>query len=121
MPQLRRILRVLEQFDVVISPLYCSEKLREGLDSPEMMYLPPVVDALAFAPEYHMSRRQDDQLRRLNKLKPGSGRPSHATNAIAPGPHSFQCNRYEDGDFIEQQYVGGDNLTYMNTGCPSYP
>jgi hypothetical protein len=37
---------------------------------------------------------------------------------------TYRCNRYSDGDFIEQQYVnnqGAGTLTHDTAGCPSYP
>jgi len=37
---------------------------------------------------------------------------------------TYRCNRYEDGDFIENQWVcveGGGKLTHDVSGCPSYP
>jgi hypothetical protein len=37
---------------------------------------------------------------------------------------TYRCNRYEDGDFIENQWVcveGGGTLTHDVSGCPSYP
>ena len=35
----------------------------------------------------------------------------------------FRCNRYQDGDFIQQQYLltSGQALTHDITGCPSWP
>ena len=60
-PQLRGRLRVLEQFDVVVSTqYYTAEKLREELKSPEVMFLPPGVDALGFAPVMEPSLRPID-------------------------------------------------------------
>ncbi len=60
-PQFRRMLRVLEQFDVVVCSLYyTAEKLREELNGPDIMYLPPGVDALAFAPVMEPSLRPID-------------------------------------------------------------
>ena len=34
----------------------------------------------------------------------------------------FECNRYEDGSFIEQQYITNTTpeVTHITTGCPSY-
>jgi len=58
-PRLRRTLRVLEQFDVVVcTQYYTAEKLREELKSPDVMYLPPSVDTLGFAPVMEPSLRQ---------------------------------------------------------------
>jgi hypothetical protein len=37
---------------------------------------------------------------------------------------TYECNRYSDGDFIEQQWVGlggSGSLTHDISGCPSYP
>jgi hypothetical protein len=60
-PQLRGKLRVLEQFDVVVSTqYYTAEKLREDLKSPDVMYLPPGVDTLEFAPVMEPSLRPID-------------------------------------------------------------
>jgi hypothetical protein len=57
-PRLRGLLRVLEQFDLVICSLYyTAEKLREDLKSPEVMYLPWGVDTLEFAPVMEPSLR----------------------------------------------------------------
>ena len=34
----------------------------------------------------------------------------------------YKCNRYEDGDFVEQRYIQGESpLTHDITGCPTYP
>jgi len=60
-PRLRRTLRVLEQFDVVVcTQYYTAEKLREELKSPDVMYLPPSVDTLGFAPVMEPSLRPID-------------------------------------------------------------
>ena len=60
-PRLRGRLRVLEQFDVVVSTqYYTAEKLREELKSPEVLFLPPGVDALGFAPVMEPSLRPID-------------------------------------------------------------
>ncbi|NNE19575.1 MAG: glycosyltransferase family 1 protein [Myxococcales bacterium] len=60
-PRLRGMLRALEQFDLVICSLYyTAEKLREELKSPDVMYLPPGVDTLAFAPVLEPSLRPID-------------------------------------------------------------
>ncbi len=60
-PQLRRFLRVLEQFDLVFcSEYYTAEKLREELKSPDVMYLPPGVDTLGLAPVMEPSIRPID-------------------------------------------------------------
>ncbi len=60
-PRLRGMLRVLEQFDVVVSSqYYTAEKLREELKSPDVMYLPPGVDTLGFAPTMEPSLRPID-------------------------------------------------------------
>jgi hypothetical protein len=48
--------------------------------------------------------------------------PSHAYRHAPDNPApsgGYSCNRYENGDFIEQEYVSGD--THITTGCPSYP
>jgi hypothetical protein len=40
------------------------------------------------------------------------------------GGGTYQCNRYQDGSFIEQQYIlgeGGTAPTHDTAGCPSYP
>jgi hypothetical protein len=40
------------------------------------------------------------------------------------GGSTYRCNRYEDGSFIEQQYIlagGGPAPTHDITNCPSYP
>jgi hypothetical protein len=58
-PQLRGRLGVLEQFDMVVcTQYYTAEKLREELRSPDVMYLPPGVDTLEFAPVMEPSLRQ---------------------------------------------------------------
>ena len=55
------MLRVLEQFDLVICSLYyTAEKLREALKSPDVMYLPWGVDTLEFAPVMEPSLRPID-------------------------------------------------------------
>jgi hypothetical protein len=60
-PQLRRFLRVLEQFDLVFcSEYYTAEKLREELKNPDVIYLPPGVDTLGFAPVMEPSIRPID-------------------------------------------------------------
>jgi len=60
-PQLRGILRVLEKFDLVVCSLYyTAEKLREELKNPDVMYLPPGVDTLGFAPVMEPSLRPID-------------------------------------------------------------
>ena len=60
-PRLRGMLRVLEQFDLVVCSLYyTAEKLREELKSPDVMYLPPGVDTLEFAPVMEPSLRPID-------------------------------------------------------------
>jgi hypothetical protein len=60
-PRLRRMLRVLEQFDLVLCSLYyTAQKLREELKSPDVMYLPPGVDTLGFAPSIEPSLRPID-------------------------------------------------------------
>ncbi|NNE20292.1 MAG: hypothetical protein HKN10_17620 [Myxococcales bacterium] len=51
LPQVRRLLRELEQFDLVYcSEYYTAEILREELKNPDVLYLPPGVDTLGFAP-----------------------------------------------------------------------
>lgn len=61
MPGLRRYFPVLEQFDLVFcSEYYTAEKLSEILNGPEVMYLPPGVDALGFAPSLEPSMRPID-------------------------------------------------------------
>ena len=32
---------------------------------------------------------------------------------------SAACNRYEDGTFVEEEYISG--VTHVTTGCPDYP
>jgi len=32
---------------------------------------------------------------------------------------AYECNRYEDGSLIEQQWING-SVTHVTTGCPSY-
>jgi hypothetical protein len=60
-PRLRGRLRVLEQFDLVVcTQYYTAEKLREELKSPDVMYLPPGVDTLEFAPVMEPSLRPID-------------------------------------------------------------
>ena len=60
-PRLRRILRMLEEFDIVVcSQYYTAEKLSEELRSPDVMYLPPGVDTLGFAPALEPSLRPID-------------------------------------------------------------
>jgi hypothetical protein len=60
-PQLRGRLRVLEQFDVVVSTqYYTAERLREELKGPAVIYLPPGVDTLEFAPVMEPSLRPID-------------------------------------------------------------
>jgi hypothetical protein len=60
-PRLRGMLRVLEQFDMVVcTQYYTAEKLREELKSPDVMYLPPGVDTLGFAPVMEPSLRPID-------------------------------------------------------------
>ncbi len=60
-PRLRGMLRVLEQFDLVLSSLYyTAEKLREELKGPDVIYLPPGVDTLGFAPVTEPSLRPID-------------------------------------------------------------
>ena len=52
---------MLEQFDLIFcSEYYTAEKLREELKGPEVMYLPPGVDALGFAPVVEPSVRPID-------------------------------------------------------------
>ena len=46
------------------------------------------------------------------------GRPSAAYRHSNPAPGVFECNRYEDGDFIEQEYVKG--VTHSINSCPNY-
>ena len=61
MPGLRRYFPVLEQFDLVFcSEYYTAQKLSETLEGPEVIYLPPGVDALAFAPSLEPSMRPID-------------------------------------------------------------
>ncbi len=61
MPRLRRYFRVLEQFDLVFcSEYYTAEKLSEELKGPDVIYLPPGVDALGFAPALEPSVRPID-------------------------------------------------------------
>jgi hypothetical protein len=55
------MLRVLEQFDLVLCSLYyTAEKLREELKNPDVIYLPPGVDTLGFAPATEPSLRPID-------------------------------------------------------------
>jgi hypothetical protein len=53
---------------------------------------------------------------------PSGDSPSKAVlyNVNAGGQSEYSCNRYENGDFIEQEWVGG-SVTHVTTGCPSYP
>jgi hypothetical protein len=52
---------------------------------------------------------------------PAGDSPSHALYAFPnAGSTTFECNRYEDGTFVEPQYVNGD-VTYIVSGCQSYP
>jgi len=61
MPGLRRFFRVLEQFDLIFcSEYYTAEKLSEELKGPDVIYLPPGVDALGFAPVMEPSIRPID-------------------------------------------------------------
>jgi hypothetical protein len=61
MPGLRRFFRVLEQFDLIFcSEYYTAEKLSEELKGPDVIYLPPGVDALEFAPVMEPSIRPID-------------------------------------------------------------
>lgn len=61
MPGLRRFFRVLEQFDLIFcSEYYTAEKLREELQGPDVLYLPPGVDALGFAPAVEPAIRPID-------------------------------------------------------------
>jgi len=60
--------------------------------------------------------------------KPCCYYPSEAAvfNPTGGPSSSFVCNRYENGDFVEEQWVGcqggGDcGVAYVTTGCPSYP
>ncbi len=48
---------------------------------------------------------------------PDISRAAIFTDAAPLSTH--RCNRYEDGDFMEQQYVIG--VTHDITSCPSYP
>ena len=60
-PRLRGMLRALEQFDLVLCSLYyTAEKLREELKGPDVIYLPPGVDTLGFAPSIEPSLRPID-------------------------------------------------------------
>ena len=52
-------------------------------------------------------------------LPAGPG-PDRVARRNSPAPMFLECNRYSDGDFIEQQYISGD-VTHVITGCPSYP
>ncbi len=59
--QFRRFFPVLEQFDLIFcSEYYSAEGLREELQHPEVIYLPPGVDTLEFAPVAEPSRRPID-------------------------------------------------------------
>ena len=83
-PRLRRVLRVLEEFDVVVcSQYYTAEKLREELKSPVVIYLPPGVDTLGFAP-----------------VREPSLRPIDITNvgAIAGATHQSPVLSFSSGD-----------------------
>jgi len=60
-PRLRRFVPMLEKFDLVFcSEYYIAEKLREELKSTDVMYLPPGVDTLGFAPVLEPSIRPID-------------------------------------------------------------
>jgi hypothetical protein len=43
-------------------------------------------------------------------------------NAI-PNGSTYRCNRYEDGNFMEDEWISSENgtMTHDTTGCPSYP
>ena len=59
--QFRRFFPVLEQFDLIFcSEYYTAEKLREVLKDPDVIYLPPGVDTLGFAPVAEPSLRPID-------------------------------------------------------------
>ena len=56
-----------------------------------------------------------------------TGLPSHALFYDPEDGQAgavYRCNRYEDGSFIEQQYITADNgapvPTHDTTGCPTY-
>ena len=52
---------MLEQFDLIFcSEYYTAEKLREVLKNPDVIYLPPGVDTLGFAPVVEPSLRPID-------------------------------------------------------------
>jgi hypothetical protein len=60
-PRLRRFIPVLEEFDLVYcSEYHIAETLREELVNADVMYLPPGVDTLAFAPVMEPSVRPID-------------------------------------------------------------
>ena len=49
-------------------------------------------------------------------------RPDHSVaefDYLTAPISSYECNRYEDGTFIEQEKISG-NVTRVITGCPSY-
>jgi hypothetical protein len=50
------------------------------------------------------------------------GYPARAANFSPANAAAsvYRCNRYEDGDFIENQWIGG-GVTHDISGCPSYP
>ena len=59
--KLRRFFPVLEQFDLVFcAEYYTAEKLSEQLKNPDVIYLPPGVDTLGFAPAVEPSLRPID-------------------------------------------------------------
>jgi hypothetical protein len=74
--------------------------------------------------------RQDFKTKLGNRTS-GTGRESdgypNCAGTFSPANESssvYRCNRYEDGDFIENQWVciqGGAKKTHDISGCPSYP
>ena len=54
----------------------------------------------------------------------GDGNPKRAAQFTDHNAanSTYQCNRYEDGDFIEQQYITNTTpeVTHVTAGCPSY-
>jgi hypothetical protein len=50
----------------------------------------------------------------------GAGRAVQLDDIDKAGRSSYECNRYENGDFIEQEWISGP-ITHETTGCPGYP